>query len=919
MPIELSISRTEVDGQVIFVAVINDLSERIAAERERLARLFQDAVESLSGGFSIIDADGILVACNSALTRNMKLEPENLIGRPREVLIAEVLKRMRRFDGVEVDESPDWPARVARRIDAAGDRGIEVEFEGGRWVLLSSQPTSDGGQVTMATEITQLKSAELELRQSEQRFRALVEENPLPLFLVDLETAEILYASPAAARIVGLDWPLASDVLAPALYASPEERRDFVEELRRAGTVDDLETRFRRSDGEAIWVALSSRLIVYQGREVAVTGLVDLTVRKRREAELRQAQETLEDAIKSLSEGFALYDPEDRLVLRNKQFLACNHMSADLFRPGRSWLEITRDRLARGQFPNAVGREDDWLSERFLKRGNIDVDEFPVSNGRWYEHSHRRTRQGGLVLTWREITERKEMQQALEESEAWVRRILEAAPAAITASDADDGRVIFETPATRALFRRGDDETIDDGAELYDDPRIRERGIRHLRRGGSIDNVEVEFRRRDDSRFRAAVSARLIDLDDEEVVVAIASDLSDRIALEEELAEQREALYQNEKLSALGQLLASVAHELNNPLSVLVGQALLLEETTRDAAIGRRADRIGVAADRCARIVRTFLAMARRQPNERVPSDPNEMLETALEVTGYALRGADVEIDLALAAALPPVLVDPDQVTQVFTNLIVNAEEALRRREAGRRLAIRSSHDAATGEIVVTVEDNGPGVPAEIRRRMFEPFFTTKEDGEGTGIGLALCHRVLEAHGGRIELAEGRAGGARFTVWLPADHALVQTLTDETPSIEDGEEATAADGHAILIDDDEPEVIEVLREILTADGHRVTAAGGGREVLARIAEARFDLVLSDVRMPDMDGPALHRVLITDDPELEGRLAFLNGDTLSAEIRDFLAEVGRPHIEKPFLPQDVRDLVRDMLAEGENEA
>ena len=144
-------------------------------------------------------------------------------------------------------------------------------------------------------------------------------------------------------------------------------------------------------------------------------------------------------------------------------------------------------------------------------------------------------------------------------------------------------------------------------------------------------------------------------------------------------------------------------------------------------------------------------------------------------------------------------------------------------------------------------------------------------------------------------------------------------MTDEAPSIESGEEATAADGHAILIDDDEPEVIEVLREILTADGHRVTAAGGGREVLVRIAEARFDLILSDVRMPDMDGPALHRVLITDDPELEGRLAFLNGDTLSAEIRDFLAEVGRPHIEKPFLPQDVRDLVRDMLAEGENEA
>ncbi len=783
-------------------------------------------------------------------------------------------------------------------------------------MLLSSQLTSDGSQVTLATEITQLKSVELELRASEQRFRALVEENPLPLFLVDLETAEILYASPAAARIVGLDWPLAAAATATSLYVSPEERDEFVSELRRLGAVDDLEIRFRQGDGKAIWVSLSSRMIVYQGREVAVTGLVDLTVRKRREGELRQAQETLEDAIESLSEGFALYDPDDRLVLCNKQFLAYNHMSADLFRPGRSWMEITRDRLARGQFPNTVGREEEWLSERLLERGNIDMEEFPVSDGRWYEHSHRRTRQGGLVLTWREVTERKEMQQALEESAARVRRILEACPAAITVSTADEGRVIFETPTTRALFHRTEDEHVTDGAELYDDPSIRERGIRHLRAGGSIDNVEVEFRRRDDTHFHAAVSARLIELDDEEAVVAIALDLSDRIALEQELAHQREALYQNEKLSALGQLLASVAHELNNPLSVLVGQALLLKETTRDESIARRAERIGAAADRCARIVRTFLAMARRQPSERVANDPNELLDTALEVTGYALRAANITIERDLDPALPAILVDPDQVTQVFTNLIVNAEQALRRREGGRRLRIVSAREGRNGDVVITIEDNGPGVPEEIRRRVFEPFFTTKAAGEGTGIGLALCHRVLEAHGGEIELADGAEGGARFTVRLPADAGgAAEAAAVDTPA--EGE--AAARSLSILVVDDQPEVIEVLREILAADGHRVATARDGHEALTRIRAGRFDLILSDVRMPDMDGPALRRALAEEFPEIERRLAFLTGDTLSVEIRAFLAEVGRPHVEKPFLPEDVRGLVRDMIAKFENEA
>ncbi len=285
-------------------------------------------------------------------------------------------------------------------------------------------------------------------------------------------------------------------------------------------------------------------------------------------------------------------------------------------------------------------------------------------------------------------------------------------------------------------------------------------------------------------------------------------------------------------------------------------------------------------------------------------------------MTGYALRAANITIERDLDPALPAILVDPDQVTQVFTNLIVNAEQALRRREGGRRLRIVSAREGRNGDVVITIEDNGPGVPEEIRRRVFEPFFTTKAAGEGTGIGLALCHRVLEAHGGEIELADGAEGGARFTVRLPADAGgAAEAAAVDTPA--EGE--AAARSLSILVVDDQPEVIEVLREILAADGHRVATARDGHEALTRIRAGRFDLILSDVRMPDMDGPALRRALAEEFPEIERRLAFLTGDTLSVEIRAFLAEVGRPHVEKPFLPEDVRGLVRDMIAKFENEA
>ena len=430
--------------------------------------------------------------------------------------------------------------------------------------------------------------------------------------------------------------------------------------------------------------------------------------------------------------------------------------------------------------------------------------------------------------------------------------------------------------------------------------------LEELRRSGQIENVEVEYRRKDGSVFWAALSAKLIELMGEEMIVSSAFDLTERRAVEEEMRRQREALYQHEKLGALGQLLASVAHELNNPLSVLVGQAVLLKETTDDPAVKTRAERIGTAADRCARIVRTFLAMARQQPRESVATDPNSLIETALEVTGYALRASGIEVSSYLGRNLPMVLVDPDQMTQVFTNLIVNAEQALRELPGPRRLRLTTRHLKQSNQIVFKVKDNGPGVPEDLRRRIFEPFFTTKDVGKGTGIGLAICHRILENHGGKIKIEQTPEGGATFVIRLPAQVTAGTAETEAAVS----EQPTPA--LSILVVDDEVEVAELVAEVLLNDGHDVVVAHSGNEGLRAISGRRFDIVLSDLRMPDLDGPGLLRALQRERPELVARIAFMTGDKLSPDVEAFLKGSTRPHIEKPISPGDVRALIQRVL-------
>jgi signal transduction histidine kinase/sensor domain CHASE-containing protein/ActR/RegA family two-component response regulator len=385
------------------------------------------------------------------------------------------------------------------------------------------------------------------------------------------------------------------------------------------------------------------------------------------------------------------------------------------------------------------------------------------------------------------------------------------------------------------------------------------------------------------------------------------NEIAERKQAVEQLQRQQETLFQSEKLAAMGSLLASVAHELNNPLSVVTMQADLLSDETPDQARAERVRLISQSAERCVRIVQNFLALARQTPPQRTAAELNTVIREAMELLTYSLRVDDIDIRLHLEDDLPPLWADPHQLHQVVVNLVTNAHQALRETAPPRQLTITTRSDPSCTHLYLEVADTGPGIPPELQGRVFEPFFTTKPPGVGTGLGLPFCKGIIEGHEGSIGLESQPGQGARFVIELPVETTPARALPPPVP-----EAPAAANGKAILVVDDEPGITSALAYLLSRDGYAVDTAANGRLALEKLYERAYDLILCDLRMPELDGPGLYREVEQQSPALVQRIIFLTGDTLSSETRIFLERADMPYLSKPFRAADVRRVVRQRL-------
>lgn len=510
-----------------------------------------------------------------------------------------------------------------------------------------------------------------------------------------------------------------------------------------------------------------------------------------------------------------------------------------------------------------------------------------------------------MVAYLRDITAR----QQLRLSEERYRLAVRGANDGIFEWDVEHGTAFYSERLEEIVGRKAKDlETIDSWhANVHADdlPALKEETRKLLR--GEIDRIVMEYRiRRADGVERWVQVTAATERDAQNRVLRVGGsigDITERKTADAEIQRQREALYQSEKLSALGSLLAGVAHELNNPLSIVVGQAQMLKESAAGTPLAERASKIEVAAVRCARIARTFLGMARQRKPARRPVQLERIVEDVLGLLEYTLRSAGIDIERHFADHLPAINVDPDQINQVLSNLIVNAQQALAAQPAPRRIRIELA--LADGQwLQARICDNGPGIPANLRRRVFEPFFTTKQTGHGpgsgTGIGLAVSHGIATAHGGTLEAEDAAGGGACFVLRLPLGTASTQPTASSMP----GKTPVLTPGRTALVVDDEDGVADLLAEILSNSGFAVTIAEDGQNALDRLRSENFSVILTDLRMPGLDGPSLFARLRDERPALARRIVFVTGDMLSPDVADFLRDSGQPCLEKPFAPQDV---------------
>ena len=504
-----------------------------------------------------------------------------------------------------------------------------------------------------------------------------------------------------------------------------------------------------------------------------------------------------------------------------------------------------------------------------------------------------------LVGSTNDITLRKQNEVALRASEARFRSITEAHPVPVLIAGLRTGNVLYASPGAEELLGLSQNDLVNVSLErFFTTDQVRRDLFSAMEERKAINLLEVQLIRGSGAKIDTALSARRISYQNEEAMVIGLYDMTDQKQAEAQIAQQQEALQQSEKMAALGGLLAGVAHELNNPLSVVVGQATLLMEGSTEPKVITRAEKIYKAADRCSRIVKSFLALARRKPPEHKQVKLNEVIESALELLGYQIRTNDIQVLLELDKNLPSVIGDGDQLIQVITNLVLNAAQAMDGWMGPKKITIGSF--TLNDKVMIKVSDTGPGIPQELRARVFEPFFTTKGNKGGTGVGLALCLNIVASHGGNVALEDTVGGGATFIISIP-----MMTQATVSPSSQPKESVLLPSNLKILIVDDEVELAQTLCDLLEPEGHYIDLAANGSIALDKLRKSPFDLIISDLRMPVMDGPALYEALAKERPSYLDKIIYVTGDTLSTHVQSFLNEHPVNLVEKPYRLVDVR--------------
>ena len=690
-------------------------------------------------------------------------------------------------------------------------------------------------------DIEQLEKVFGRVQRSQQGYRELIDTFEDLLFSVSLE-GQILAANRSCAELLGQPF---SELVGRGL----DEFVDLPDGTGRVSVQSALPkllerrnwsgvVRVRLKNSSAIrFLQCSVHVLVRSGQDSGVGVLArDITHQKENEARFTELFETLQEGVYVAAGDGGLTDVNPALAVMlgyDRREDLCSLRLSDLFAEPEE-REAQQRQMELGG--TSQGREVTLRrrdGSRITCLHNAAVIRDP----------------GGKISrlqgTFVDITARREIERRLHRQQEFARRLIDCFPDLVVALD-QDGRCTFVSPRCKDLLGFEPEELL--GRRLGEGLEPGEGGGFENRfepspssasGAGAIRDVLVESRSGETRLFRTTASPLLNESGQVEGMIASMHDITDAKRIEQQLI-------QSERLAAMGQMIAGVAHELNNPLTAVLGVTEMLKDSLKEPSAHRHLEMAHGQARRAAQIVQGLLSFARPPHPRKTRLHLADVIERSLQFHERSLRASNIAVDFERKTDVPAVLGDPSQLTQVFLNLIVNAEQAIREVRDHGTLRIRVG--VLGDRVVATFQDDGVGIRREILPKIFDPFFTTKRPGRGTGLGLSICLAILREHHGNIEAQTLADGGAVFTLSLPIAKGAELALADPVVSHASTPVSGSLAGCSVLVVDDEESIREMVRDGLTSRGVRVEVASTGEEALCLMESRSYDVVLCDLNL-----------------------------------------------------------------------
>ena len=836
-----------------------------------------------------------------------------------------------------------------RRHRTRDGRTIDVE--------ITSQSIEFAGRsarLVLATDVTEQRRTEEARLNSEAKFRLLFESIPLPVFVFDQESLQVLEVNEAAISLYGYTHSEFLELTAWNLR--PVEDFPKLKKLIPSFTTGPDNFGVRRhlkKDGTVIYVDVTSYSLMIQGRKARVSVVEDVTERWRRESEWDALSEiiqgtnytsNLDELLKLIHSSLTrvvyadnffvtLYDENTGLF--NFPFFADKYDSrpqprklsksctAYVFKTGKPLLlteQRYRELLDQGDIQLIGTHSPSWLGVPLktpAKTIGVLVLQHYDDENAYTEHDKEFIESVASQVAL--AIERKHAEEALRETNQTLQEIIQAAPLAIAAFE-PDGKIQMWNAASERIFGWTAEEAMNGNVPVIPEDRQIESQMRRqeIINGGRFSDFETQRLTKDGRLIDVSISAA--PLSDSKgatkAVLTVVADISERKRSEAVLRHTEDQLRQSQKMEAIGQLAGGVAHDFNNLLTAIIGYSeLLLGQPDNDEMLKMCLNEIKGAGDRAAALTGQLLAFSRKQVLQPTIVELNSIVANTDKML-RRLIGEDIKLTTSLQPDLGRVKVDPGQIEQVIMNLAVNARDAM---PNGGSLTIETANlelDETSARhigitegryVTMSVSDSGFGMDAETQSHIFEPFFTTKEVGKGTGLGLSTVYGIVNQSGGKIEVHSEVGVGTTFTIYLPRhdDPSEVSTRTAEQKALPKGTET-------ILLVEDEDVVRTLVSNLLSTGGYKVLTASGPEEAIRISGQFpnHIHMLLSDVVMPNMNGPELGERLLQSRPEM--KILLMSGYTGNGPHNLKILGDTVPLLQKPFSLSGLSKKIREVI-------